>query len=101
MDLEQPACCPEVGSAQQAEPETVPPGDADFRVLKSGAATWKIVAVSLRAHEFLHGNLAPGGENAQAGVVFTDHRGVNGLILHVRARGYTTELIGPRGPVRV
>lgn len=101
MDLTHLADHPEADSAQQADPETVQQIDPDFRVLKTGAATWKMVAVSPRARDFMHRNLALGGEEAQAGVVFTDHRGVNGLILHVRARGYTTDLIGPRGPVRV
>jgi hypothetical protein len=98
MDMTLPADHPEADSAQQAEPGTV---DPDFRVIKSDATTWKLEAVSSRARAFMQRNPAIGGEEAKAGMVFTDHRGVNDLILHVRTRGYTTDLVGPRGPVRV
>lgn len=101
MDLKRLADRPEADSAQPADLETVQLIDPDFRVLKSGATTWKMIALSPRAHDFMHRNLALGGEDAQAGVISTGHRGVNDLILHVRTRGYTTDLIGPRGPVRV
>jgi hypothetical protein len=89
MDLKRLACHPEANSAPQVTCEIVQPIDPDFRVLKSDAATWKIVAVSPRARDFMHRHLAPGGDAAQTGVVFTDHRGVNDFMLHVRTRGYT------------
>ncbi len=101
MDLKDPADRRDADSAQPADLKPVQPTDPDFRVLKTGAATWKMVAVSPRARDFMHRNLALGDDDAQAGMVFTDHRGVNDLILDVRTRGYTTDLIGPRGPMRM
>ena len=75
--------------------------EADFQVFKPASSRWKVQAVSSKARHFLQKHLALEGEAARRGAYFTDRSGANEFIVLARMRGYLTDLIGPRGPVRM
>ena len=73
----------------------------DFQVSKASVRAWKLQAVSSRARELVRHAALPGTSGCRSGECFADHRGVNDFAYYVRARGYTVDLLGPQGPLRI
>jgi hypothetical protein len=91
----------EIGHSEPKSPEGDDPNQPDFRVFKLAFSGWKVQAISTRARDVVQKHLALEGEEARRGAFFTDRKGANDFLLYARMRGYMTDLIGPRGPVRL
>lgn len=76
-------------------------GETDFRVYRCGQAGWMIEAVSSKARDFVQSRHDNDDRPPVREGFMTDNRGANEFVARVRAYGYRTDLLGPRGPIRL
>ncbi|MEW5424843.1 trehalose-6-phosphate synthase [Amorphus sp. 3PC139-8] len=90
---------PHLRSTSIAPSRDAPRARLDFRAVRTAQSSWEVQAVSDRARHLVVGRAAP-GDGARTAFV-TNNAGVNEFLLRVRSAGYTTELLGPNGPVKL